>query len=417
MLNHGQVLAEVSEAIEQARAESGRCGVLVIRPQRLRETEQMLGFAAIERLLGEAWSQLEVARRPVDRLIRIGEGDVAMVVPNLRNPQHIELAAAKVARLLGMPLDVDGVPVRLTHAIGAALWRGDGEDAQGLCLRAEAACNLARKVPRHFVVSAESSEHVPIGYDDLFLALRNNTLQVFLQPIHRVDDGTLTGFESLARWQDPTLGWVPPEQFVSLAEKTRLIGELTRWSLNATLRACAPALAANPALTCSVNLSAELIQDLGIVEQIEAVLQTWNVAPASLVVEVTETGFVSSTEQVSEVLHGLKRLGVAVAIDDFGAGFASWGYLQYFPVDYLKIDGGFIRAMGQTPRSRQLVSAMIDLAHRIGAVAVAERVSSQEELEALRELGCDRYQGYLGGRPAPAVEVIAVLDKTGQASG
>lgn len=248
-----------------------------------------------------------------------------------------------------------------------------------------------------------------IDYDDLFVALRDNALQVYLQPIFNVCDGVMLGVESLARWQHPEHGWVPPDQFVALAEKTRLIGELTRWSINSTLRHCAPALAAQPHITCAINLSAELVSDSSMAEQLATALEVWNVNPASVVVEVTETAFVSSAEQVSAVLRQIKRMGVAIAIDDFGSGFASWGYLQHFPVDYLKIDRSFVRAMGNGQRGRQLVSAMIDLAHRLGAKAVAEGVSDPAELTMLRELGCDRQQGFLMGRPVPADEALSHL--------
>lgn len=410
MLNHGEVLAAIERAIEDARAVDGRCAVLILRTQRLRELEQTHGYAAVDRQCRNIGMRLDDMRRPVDILVRIGTCDYALVMPRLLNAEQVKLAATKAMRLLSTPgeNDGDGVCMRTLHAVGAAIWPDHAETAEALCLRAEAACSRAMRGQRKIVVSDAPDHASEVGYGELFAALHGNALQVFLQPIFRVDDGRLLGFESLARWHLPGRGWIAPDRFVELAERTHLISELTQWSLNTTLRLCAPVLARHPHLTCAINLSADMMDDDSIVEQISAALRLWDVRPASLVVEVTETRFVGDAGRVSEMLHALKRLGVGIAIDDFGSGFASWGYLQHFPVDLLKIDRSFIGMLSGSERGTQLVSAMVDLAHRIGAQAIAEGVEDEETLDLLRALGCDQQQGYLLGRPMPAQQALAL---------
>jgi EAL domain-containing protein (putative c-di-GMP-specific phosphodiesterase class I) len=216
------------------------------------------------------------------------------------------------------------------------------------------------------------------------------------------------GFESLARWRTED-GWIAPDIFIPLAEQTGLIDELTRWSINTTLRHCGPALAEHAGLTCAINLSPRAILEHDIVEQIADSLKIWSVAPNSVVVEITETAFIEDADLITSVLGELQAMGVGIAIDDYGTGYSSLGYLKQFPMTELKIDRSFVQDMAENARSEQLVAAMIDLAYRLGAVTVAEGVETAAALALLQRQGCDFYQGYLKAHPAPADEVMARL--------
>jgi EAL domain-containing protein (putative c-di-GMP-specific phosphodiesterase class I) len=303
------------------------------------------------------------------------------------------------------PFEIMGRPARAIIAVGAATWPNDGMDPETLCLRADEAClHAIRQRGRYAIYSG--SQRSEIAHDTLHEAILRNQLQVYLQPIHGVDDDRLVGFESLARWHDG-MDWIPPDLFIPVAEQTGLIDELTQWSINTTLRHCAPVLAANPRLTCSINLSPRAIFEQGIVDQISASLKIWNVKPRALTVEITEMAFIEDADFLSDVLGELNAMGVGIAIDDYGTGFSSLGYLRQFPMTELKIDRSFVLDVAQNTRSEQLVAAMIDLAHRLEATVVAEGVEDAEALAVLRRLGCDWYQGYYKAWPAPADEVLA----------
>lgn len=409
MLNRSELHAAI-ERLADGEGESSVGGLLFIRTQRLREFEMLFGYAAGERLRQAILDRLQRALRSVDKIAAIGECDFAAVLPHLHDRQHAVLAASKVARLLKEPFEMFGRPARANIAVGAATWPQDGSDPETLCRHADAACADAQRLRERYALYA-GDHQTPLSNDALHEAILRNQLLVYLQPIHDVGDGRLTGFESLARWnvQDE---WIPPGVFIAAAEQTGLIDELTRWSINTTLRHCAEMLRHRPDLRCSINLSPRAVLEYGIVEQIAASLKIWGVSPQSLVVEITETAFIENADLIADVLSELHTMGVGIAIDDYGTGYSSLTYLKDFPVTELKIDRSFVADLIHNTRSAQLVAAMIDLAHRLQAVAVAEGVEDAAALEMLKGMGCDRYQGYLKAHPRPAEEVIARLLET-----
>ncbi len=408
MLERAELHAAVDAAIAAAPADApAAVGVLVVRTQRLREFEMLFGYAEAERLREAMAVRLAGALRAGDRVFAIGECDFAIVLPRLHDRQLAALAAAKVARVLRAPFEVQERPARASVAVGAATWPRDGSDAEQLCRRADRACQAAA-VRRERHALFDGSDGPLVGHDALHDAIVRNQLQVYLQPIHALGDGRVVGFESLARWHTAA-GWVPPAAFVAIAEDTGLIEELTRWSIHTTLRHCAPALRARRDLTCSINLSPRAVLEQDIVAHVESSLQIWGVRPEALVVEVTETAFVDDAAHVAGVLTALHAMGVGVSIDDYGTGYSSLAYLRHFPVTELKVDRSFVADMRGNPRSVQLVASMVELAHRLGAIAIAEGVEDEEDLAILRALDCDRYQGYLAARPAPAEAVLQAL--------
>lgn len=400
MLNRAALL----DAIARAAATGACTGVLLLRTQRLREYEMLFGYEAAEHLADAVAARLQQALRPVDRVFRIGECDFAVVLPGLQQRQHAALAANKVARAMHDALAIDGRPTRASIAVGIATWPEDARDAATLCQRADQACLLAVQRPERYAFAPDVPRQV-VAYDALQQAIEQNRLEVWLQPIHAVADDRLLGFESLARWHDGH-AWVPPDSFIPAAEQTGLIESLTHWSINGTLRLCAAMLRGSPGLTCSVNLSPRAMLDHGIVEEIDAACRLWGVPAHALKVEVTETAFVEDASGLTAVLNELHDMGIAVSIDDYGTGYSSLAYLRDFPVDEIKIDRSFVADMATNRRSARLAAAVIELAHGLGACVVAEGVETRETLELLREMGCDRYQGYCIGKPLPAVEAI-----------
>lgn len=412
MLNRSELHAAIERSAD-GQGEASIGGLLFIRTQRLREFEMLFGYAAGERLRQAILDRLQRALRSVDKIVAIGECDFAAVLPRLHDRQHAALAASKVARLLKDPFEILGRPARASIAVGAASWPRDGDDSETLCRHADEACTTSLGLRERYALY-EGERRQPVAHDALHEAILRNQLEVYLQPIHDVASDRLAGFESLARWRTPE-GMVAPAMFIPVAEQTGLIDELTRWSINTTLRHCTGLLRERPGLKCSINLSPRAILEHGIVEQITSSLKIWDVSPRALIVEITETAFIDDAEQIAEVLGELHAMGVGIAIDDYGTGYSSLTYLKQFPVTELKIDRSFVADMADNARSAQLVAAMVELAHRLGVVSVAEGVEDPEVLEMLRELGCDRYQGYLKAKPEAAEDVIARLSESVEA--
>jgi diguanylate cyclase len=249
-------------------------------------------------------------------------------------------------------------------------------------------------------------------YAELRSALKANELSMVFQPIVRMCDRHRLGYEALARWWHPRTGAsVPPTLFVALAEEAGLASELTRWSLQTALREFSPLYAADRNLHCALNLSARAFDDSGLSEQILAALALWDLPPQALLLEITETALLADPENNASQLTALRRLGVQVALDDFGQGYSSFGYLQFLEVGTLKIDRRFLERL-HSPRERGLVQSMVELAHRLDMRAVAEGVETEDVHASLVELGCDEAQGWLYGRPHPAAHWLGGADST-----
>ena len=404
MLNREQLF----KAIDQSAPTGGPDGaLLVVRVQNLRDYETMFGYDTGEFLVQAFEAKLRDCLRDADIMVRIGECDYAVVLPSLRDRNHVSMAAAKVARAFQDPLQVRSRPAWVNVAVGACL-SADAATPAASCRQADAACKLAWRLRERHALH-ESAPASLVSYDQLYEAIASNRLQVFLQPIYSLQDGALKGVESLSRWPHALHGMIGPDVFVPMAEQAGLIHEITRWNINATFRHCSAWLENQPGLKCAINISPLALTTPGFVEQMTAAVRIWKLRPGNVTLEVTETAFVDNQGQLAHTLSTLHGMGLGISIDDFGTGYSSLSYLKQFPVDELKIDMSFVRELATNPRAARLVSSIIDMAHGLDAIAVAEGIESAETWRLLQEMGCDHGQGFYPGRPQPAEEALAML--------
>jgi len=407
MLNRQATLRALAQAIEARDADGDALGVMVVRDQRGRETELALGYAVAE-ALGEAMEAILVATlRAQDQVLRIGEHAFLVLLPGLRGRQHAALAAAKLVRTLGEPLTLDGWQVQPSVTVGLAMCPSDGSDPEALCHRADQACEAARSDLEGFAFWRRPVHADAFAQQELRDALAQNLLELHLQPVLDLRAGRVVGYEALARWNHPRVGAVSPLVFVAEAERTGLIGELTRWSLTVSLRHLAQLRRDGHEVRINVNLSVVALQMPGFALQVLDLLRFWEVPPHALTLEVTESALMRDVVRAQAVLAQLRDAGIAISIDDFGTGYSSMAYLQRLPADELKIDRSFVADIAGSERARHLVRSMVDLGHHLGLEVVAEGVEDAATLALLRELGCDRAQGYGIGRPMPATDVVA----------
>lgn len=393
--------AQVEAAIAELVAEGAPFAVLVLRTQRMHEVALSLGYAVAEAAADALVDVVRAALRPVDQLFRIGAYDVLVLLPRVRGRAHAELAAAKLVRALDAPLVVDDWNVLPVVAIGGATSPADGTDADLLCRTADRATGIALAAGERFAFGdADADAGFPLA--SLRAAIADNALVLHLQEIRSLSGAGPRRYEALARWTHPELGPVSPQRFVEAAERTGLIAELTRWSLNASLRHIAAMRVADPGAQVSVNLSVDALQWPGFVQQVIDLLAFWGVPADALLLEVTEGALMRDVSRCIQLLQALRGAGIRIAIDDFGTGYASMAYLRRLPVDELKIDRSFVMDMVTDPRALRLVESMIQLSHHLGLETVAEGVEDAETMALLRGVGCDFVQGYHIGRPAPA---------------
>jgi diguanylate cyclase (GGDEF)-like protein len=392
--------------IEQCRERGGVLAVMLLRLRRFREFNIHFGYENGDRLVAAAFDRARQALRPVDEIIQIGACDFAILLPDLHNPDHATLAASRMIRLFQEPIALNERSVVIDVAIGVALCPEHGTTADGLFRCAERAFTLARQsIDRYAVFDAAAGQSF-VAHEDLYEAVINNRLELYLQPLWDLRLGRVAGVECLSRWNSPRWGVVEPSVFIPLAEQTGLITPLTRWSLNNSLHHCAQARRRGLDLPFSINLSPRVFSERGMVEQILGALRIWDVPPEAIILEVTETAVMDDPQQSARLLYRLRDEGLRIAIDDFGIGHSTFAYLQNTPATELKIDKSFVSTMLKDQRTRQLVHSMIDLAKNLGLEVAAEGVEDAETMQALSDLGCDYVQGYFIGRPQPALELL-----------
>lgn len=276
MLNRNALQQAFSRQLRDGDADAV-CGLLVVRALRLRELGLLLGHGLVESLADAVEERLHGLLRPDDEVVRIGECDFGVLLPRLRERNHAALAASKVARGLNGMLNVDGRPIRANMVVGAATWPADADSFETLCLHADQACAAAASNRERFALFSGVGRSRLVEYGELHAAIAGNQLRLHLQPIHNIASGALVGFEALTRWDNPRLGPVPPPRFIGLAEQTGLIGELTRWTLNAALRHCAEWLPTHPHVACSVNVSPLAFVDQPLLDQISSPTSPWRI--------------------------------------------------------------------------------------------------------------------------------------------
>jgi EAL domain-containing protein (putative c-di-GMP-specific phosphodiesterase class I) len=255
---------------------------------------------------------------------------------------------------------------------------------------------------------------------DLGSAMGTDQLSLHYQPIIDLPTGEIVGVEALARWNHPRLGMIPPDQFIPVAEETGLIVALGMWVLETACRdvqGWQRAGEASPNLRLSVNVSGRQLEDPCFVDGVRAVLENLAFDPAHLVLEITETVLVAKAEQSIEKLHGLKALGVQLAVDDFGTGYSSLSSLQRLPVDIVKIDRSFIAHLDGDGDQARLARAVLALGRTLQLETVAEGVESNDQAAELRRLECSLAQGYYFARPADGATLSAILRASLQAAG
>lgn len=355
------------------------------------------GQPLVDTALDEAEARIVAALRPGDHLLRGGQGDFFVLLPRLLGLGHAELAAQRILRELEAPVVAGGRHLHLMPTVGAALATEPGESPTSLQQRASAAVVHALREGENISIAREFTQDAMIT--ELRDALSRNALDLVYQPIVTLPEQRVVGYEALARWRRGDGHAVAPSVFIPMAEDAGLAEELTRWTLQVALREFVPLQRRHPELYCAINLSARAFDNPALCEQVLAALAIWDLPARCLMIEVTETAVLHDVGRNAQALRRLAGHGVRLAIDDFGQGYSSLGYLRHLPAAILKIDQSFV-ADAANPRTRALLEAISGMAHRLDMRAVAEGVETEAMLGAVLEAGCDYAQGYLFGRPA-----------------
>jgi diguanylate cyclase (GGDEF)-like protein len=379
----------------------------------LKEINDSLGHECGDTILRQISERLDDALRSSDKVGRFG-GDKFAVVLTHSKTSIVDEICHRLLGSLDSAFRVDERSLFIGATLGIAYYPDHADNPQTLIQKAEIALHKAKDSGKDFVIfetkhDKGNAEKLHLA-NDLRNAIRDGDLELHYQPQLDLRTGNIAGFEALSRWTHPKYGFIPPDTFIDIAERTGIIKQLTEWVLATAIKQCAEWQKSYGSLTMSINLSARNLHDETLGKQVSRLIRHWQVIPEKICLEITETAMMADPERAMHLLGELDQLGVKISIDDFGTGYSSLGYLKKLPVDEIKIDKSFVMNMRDDEDDESIIRATVGLAHDLGLSIVAEGVENQETQDLLKALNCEYAQGYHICKPAPAKEMGKLLE-------
>jgi diguanylate cyclase (GGDEF)-like protein len=400
-------------AIAGARRAGTHVAVMLLDLDRFKEINDTLGHHYGDEVLRQVGERLSGLLGEDDTVARLGGDEFAILLRAVETPAAGVAVAAAVRRAIAAHFDVAGVRLELGASVGIASFPEHGQDVDVLMQRADVAMYQAKEgrtgVERYVPeLDGNSVQRLALA-GDLRTALEREEFVLHYQPKVDLRTNAVSGAEVLLRWAHPVHGWLPPDEFIPLAEHTGLIVPLTNYVLDHALRQMGAWRAQGLDIGVAVNLSARTLIERELPDHIEAMCHRWAVPTNRLVLEITESMVVADPARALPILARLHELGVEIAVDDFGTGFSSMDYLKRLPVKEVKIDRSFVTTMATDARDAAIVRCTIDLARSLGLRVVAEGVESPDVRARLTTMGCDQAQGYSFSRALPQADFAAWL--------
>jgi len=409
--NRNRLNDAAKRALALSRRTKRRVAALMIDLDRFKDINNDFGQAAGDKVLKAAAKRLRSSIPEEDIVARFGGDEFVVLQIGMHQPNGASSLADRLTRVLAEPYLIDGSELACRASIGIALSSQDEEDLDALVACADAALFKAKASGRNSVSFFEPGMDAKIRERrdieaGIRRALAADLFQLAYQPLYSFHDGRLLGFEALLRWPE---GWPPqsPVEFIPVAEESGLINSIGVWALETACRTAANW--AHP-LMVAVNLSPVQFRDGNIVSIVKRALESSGLHPERLELEVTESLWIHDSDSVINQLRRLRGLGVSIALDDFGTGYSSLAYLWKFPFNTVKIDQSFVRGMENEPKAAAIVHTITSLGKVLDLTITAEGVETPEQARILKEAGCDQAQGFLFGRPLPALAATALAN-------
>ena len=404
-------------ALSHARRHQQRVALLFLDLDRFKQINDSLGHAAGDGLLKQVARRLSASVREDDSVSRLGGDEFTVIIEGIANLESVGVVAEKVLRAFAEPYVLSGTEVVVSPSIGISVFPDDGEDSATLLKNADLAMYHAKDQGRNnyqFYVGAmnETMRRRLSLETALRRGLDHREFSLNYQPKMDIRSGELTGLEALLRWNSAELGRIPPDEFIPLAEDTGLIVPIGDWVLQ---EACRQLIAWReqglPIVPIAVNISIRQLMAGDLAERVQQILRDFSLGPEWLQLEITESLVMANAAQAIGRLNALRQLGLRLAVDDFGTGYSSLSYLKRLPIDTIKIDKAFVRDITIDPDDATITRTIIAMAHSLKLNVVAEGVETNEQLQFLRDEGCEEMQGYWLAKPLPPDQVTDVLKR------
>lgn len=406
--NRASLMQQMRVMVNRAKIEDKKIAILFLDLDRFKLINDTLGHDAGDLLLKAVSDRIRRCVRNQDFIARLGGDEFTIILEGLIDKDIVSKIAVKICDAIGQPFAFLQQRMFVTASIGISMYPDDGDDISALMKHADSAMFKAKENRNDYCFYEQGMEdeiaHRMELERELRHAVREGQLILFYQPQIDLISGKVIAAEALVRWQHPEHGLVPPDTFIPLAEESGLINEISDWVLEDACRQLKLWNDSGYQLKVAVNMSSKDLQSEGFSEKLFNVIERYNIDPKTLELEITEGTLMKNPEIIEDELNAMRRLGVTLAIDDFGSGFSSLNYLKRLPVDILKIDRMFIRDLGKDDNDLAIVAGIVALAKNLGLSTVAEGVETAEQFQLLQDLGCDTCQGYYFSKPIPALE-------------
>ena len=407
----------LKQAMVNADENGEAVAVLCLDLDRFKDVNDTYGHPAGDMLLRSVAQRLLSAVRVEDTVARMSGDEFAIIQPrpatSASDSDSTEALALRLLEVFQAPFHIGEEAFHCGVSIGGALFPYDATSTDDLLKKADIALYQAKseggRIYHRFDADMSAALELRRGFEqDLRRALEKKEFELHYQPLFDIESQSIFGCEALIRWCHPVRGYVQPTEFIPIAESTGLIVEIGEWALRT---ACMEAAHWPGSIKIAVNLSPVQLTKNGLVQTVKSALADAKLDPRRLELEIIESTLLGNTEPVLQALWELKNLGIEIAMDDFGTGNSSLGYLRKFPFDKIKVDRSFISDMDSSAESTAIVRAVVGLATGLGMTTVAEGVETAEQLGSLQAEGCVQAQGYYFSRPRPASEIRAMFDE------
>ncbi|CAG2150004.1 EAL domain-containing protein [Cupriavidus numazuensis] len=401
----------LKQAIARAKRAARRVAVMFIDLDRFKLINDTMGHGVGDEALKIIARRLRDAIRESDTVARLGGDEFTVIIEDIEDIRHVAQIAQALLNVVGQPIDANGRTVFVTPSIGISIYPDDGTDRKQLLMQADRAMYEAKEEGknnfRFFAAQMTSSSMERMTLEtELRNALAADEFRLHYQPVFDLRSGVIVSVEALLRWQHPTRGLLAPGAFITTAEESALIVPIGAWVLREACRQARAWMDEGFEFgRIAVNLSGRQCRHEQFLHDLTAILSDAGLPPSRLQLELVESMAMTGHGVTESLLGELAQRGVSLAIDDFGTGYSSFTYLQTLPVDTLKVDRSFLAGIDEHRRDGTILRAMVAMAHSLGLTVVAEGVENAEQVEFLREIGCDRGQGFLLARPVPAEQL------------
>jgi len=410
------LFTKLKNYVEQHKIAGKKLALLLIKMDSFRRLNTIFGYHTGDAFLKAFSHRLENIARSKDFIAHIGNSEFVMLLPEIFNTGHAELAVHKIFAAMEEPFEMDGKSHKIGVHIGISIYPDHDDELESLMQKAELAMMASRTSTASYALYSNEDKDTSIGAWDiegeLESALENDDFELYYQPQVSMQTGCMFGAEALIRWNHKQRGFIRPDIFILIAEKTGQIHAITRWCLNTALRQIKEWPALSEPLSLSVNISALVFNDLSFVDAVKNAINFWGVPAEQLTLEVTESALIDDVSTSFVTLNELRHLGVGISIDDFGTGYSSMAYLKNIPANELKVDQSFIFNMLDNDMDQHIVNTVIEMGHGFNMKVVAEGIENAETFEALKKSGCDIAQGYHVAYPMPLDKFIQWVNNT-----